>query len=197
MWAVIIGFFWGLMEGLWFFIVPDVALSFLAIKSGKSAFKATAGVVLGALLSSGGLYYWSHHSTTAGEKMLQVWSYFPGYYPKMLDVARGHLELSGASGLLSGPNSGIPYRFYIHEALGLNLSLLDVWLWTPFARLERILIAPVVVLSFRWVLNKAFTRWWPKQKKRLTKLLIVFVSLYWVVIYILYWGVLLPGEYGA
>lgn len=194
--AIIIGFTWGVMEGLWFFIVPDVGLSFLALKGWRTAFLSTLAAVIGAMVSAGALYFWSTVSAEALTDILSFWSHIPGYYPKMLDVASEHLKKNGAMGLLSGPNSGIPYRFYVYEALKLDLPLLDVWLWTPLARLERILIAPVTVLILRWCLSKVVVKWWPQYFRFIKGFLIALICIYWLGIYIWYWGSFLPLQYG-
>lgn len=188
------GLLWGLNEGLWFFIVPDVCLSFSALAGWRAAMVATASAVAGAMLAAVLLYAGLSLHPEWASALQQLWSQLPGYYPKMLEVANGHLQTSGAQGLLIGPSSGIPYRFYVLEAIREGLPLPSVLLWTPIARLERIIIAPIVVLALR----AAASRWFqkkPADEKRNKILLMIMIVVYWVMIYIWYWGELLPGKY--
>jgi hypothetical protein len=110
----------------------------------------------------------------------------------MLEVSSGHLGESGAMGLLSGPSSGIPYRFYVLEAFQQGISLLSLLLWTPIARLERIVIAPIAVLALNFGLKKFAKRLTEQARKQL---LIVVIAIYWIALYIWYWWSLLPAKY--
>ena len=112
----------------------------------------------------------------------------------MAEVAAGHLALSGGSGLLSGPTSGIPYRVYLLEAWGQQISLWEILVWTPLARLERIVIAPAVVLVLRWAMLQGASRFFgtPEFWKRVLGALIV---VYWIGLYIWYWGSFVPTAY--
>ncbi len=191
---ITIGLLWGLNEGLWFFIVPDVCLSFSALSGWRAAALATLGAVVGSLFAAALLFVGVSLQPEWGDMLQNFWSQLPGYYPKMLEVANEHLKVSGAQGLLSGPSSGIPYRFYVLEALREGLSIFSILLWTPIARLERIIIAPIVVL----VLRAAARRWFEKNhsdKKRNKLFLKYLIIIYWVIIYIWYWGQLLPNKY--
>ncbi|MGE5086108.1 MAG: hypothetical protein ACM3MG_07370 [Bacillota bacterium] len=190
--AVLGGFIWGLMEGLWFFIIPDIFLSYIAIKGFKRALAATASAVVGSMVAAGLLY--GLKSSGLLENLRQFWIHLPGYYPKMFDVAQRHLGEFHGQGLLQGPQSGIPYRFYVFEAALSNISLSDILFWTPAARLERILLAPMVVLGLRFVLNKLRSKF-PRIKTNL--ILYVGITLYWIGIYVWYWGSFLPKTYGG
>lgn len=191
--AVLGGFIWGLMEGLWFFIVPDILLSYIAVKGFKQALASTASVVIGAMVAAC-LLYGLASSPDLLENLRQFWTHLPGYYPKMFEVIQKHLGEYQGQGLLQGPQSGIPYRFYVFEATLSKISLSEILFWTPAARLERILLAPVVVLALRFILNKLRTKF-PRIKTNL--ILYVSITLYWIGIYVWYWGNFLPKTYGG
>ena len=79
------------------------------------------------------------------------------------------------------------------EAWRLHLPLGDVLLWTPLARLERIVIAPLAVLAFASSRN-GFSR--RIQRVRWNGVLAVLIVIYWVALYGWYWGSLIPKQYG-
>jgi hypothetical protein len=192
-----IGFLWGLMESLWFFVVPDVVISFLAIKGWKPAVKSTLGAVFGAAMGCIILFALFFNLPAALENLISLWSHLPGYYPKMFQVVNTHLQSDGVRGLLSGPSSGIPYRYYIYEALKLNLPLAGLLAWTPLARLQRIVIAPIVVLILRFLLQRVFRRWFPQKQDYIGRYLVLVIAIYWVGLYIWYWQSFLPLQYGG
>lgn len=187
--ALLVGFLWGLFEGTWFFVIPDIALSYFALRGWKQALVSTVATILGAMLAAI-LLFWAFSIFPATQsKIIQLWQSLPGFYPKMLEVAATHLHSENAKGLILGPNSGIPYRFYILEAYKQGISLFDLLSWTPIARIERIAIAPIVVLILKFLLKKKFT------EKTVNRSLGVFIFIYWIAIYVWYWGFFLPKTY--
>lgn len=195
--SFLIGFFWGLFEGTWFFIIPDIALSYLALRGVKSAIVSTLATVLGAMVAATLLYFLIILDSTWIKSIKSIWSHFPGYYPAMLDTAAEHLRQSQARGLLTGPTSGIPYRFYVLEAFQQDISLGSLLFWTPLARLQRILIAPVAVLVLKYVFKKSGQRWYSFNFKKQMLSLIVIIAIYWICTYIWYWFDFLPNTYGV
>lgn len=187
--ALFVGLLWGIGEGTWFFIIPDIALSFFALKGWKPALISTAATVIGAMVAAISLFSLFSLLPSSQLKIIQLWQSLPGFYPKMLEVATLHLKEQQGRGLLMGPNSGIPYRFYVLEAYKQGISLGDILLWTPIARLERIAVAPIVVLFLKFFLKKKF------DEKKVNKFLTFFIFFYWIGIYIWYWGFFLPKMY--
>jgi membrane protein DedA with SNARE-associated domain len=192
--AVVSGLLWGLAEATFFFIVPDVLLCYWALRSARSAFSATLSVVLGAMLGASLLYLFPQLS----EVLQRIWVDLPGFGPKMITVAKEHLQQEGARGLLLGPTSGIPYRIYVVQAIQQEISWSELMLWTPLARLERIVIAPIVVLGLRSGLDFVSKQLSPKLQIniRMRKAILgSLVALYWIGLYWWYWGRLVPGLY--
>ncbi len=115
--AFILGAVWGFLEGTWFFLVPDVLLSYIAIASFRRALVAALGVVLGAMAAACLLYgLLSLDQGTAAIWLERFWSALPGFRATMLVRASGYLEAHGARGLLWGPESGLPFRVFVLEA---------------------------------------------------------------------------------
>jgi hypothetical protein len=187
--ALLVGFIWGFSEGIWFFIIPDIALSFFAIYGWKKALASTFGTILGAMLAATLLFLLFSMFPSMQTKIISLWQSLPGFYPKMLSVASTHLHEQQGRGLVLGPNSGIPYRFYILEAFKQGITLSDLMLWTPLARIERIAIAPIAVLILKFLLKKKFSEKW------VNRFLVIVLVFYWIGIYIWYWGFFLPKTY--
>jgi hypothetical protein len=193
--ALLIGFCWGFFEGIWFFIIPDIALSYFALKGVKSALYATLATVIGAMCAAIVLFSVFQIYPKSLEALPAFWSHLPGYYEQMFDVVRSHLHQSGAKGLLDGPSSGIPYRFYLLESFKDNLSLLNVLIWTAPARLERIIIAPIACLVLRFFSEKILIAKYSLPRKKVYLSLYCMVALYWCAIYYWYWFLFLPTTY--
>jgi|GEM_PF-2021308 len=193
--ALLIGFCWGLFEGIWFFIIPDIALSFFALKGFKPALYATFAVIVGAMVAAISLFTLFQVYPETLETFRSIWSHLPGYYPSMFEVAKGHLQEAGTRGLLLGPSSGIPYRFYIYEAFKENLSLINFLIWTPAARLERIIIAPIACFALRLLAEKILIPKYNFSRKKTYASLHLLIILYWCAIYYWYWVLFLPKTY--
>jgi hypothetical protein len=192
--AALTGFLWGLAEATVFFVVPDVLLCFWAMRSAREAFASTVAVVVGAMLGAAILYLCLGLDGANYTVLHNMWASLPGFRVKMTEVAAAHLSAHGAAGLLAGPASGIPYRIYVGEAWRLHLPLADVLLWTPVARLERIAIAPLVVLGLRFIAERVLA---PRFRRvpwywALAALIVI----YWIAIDVWYWAVLVPTQYG-
>ncbi len=196
--ALIMGAVWGFLEGTWFFLVPDVLLGYIAIGSLRRALLACLGVVLGAMLAACVLYgLLSLDGGDAPVRIQRFWSALPGFRASMLARASGYLQAEGARGLLSGPESGIPFRVFVLEAYRLGIPLGRILLWTPLARFERILLAPLIVAGVRVGLARAArTSLLLPLAGRLDRVVVILVSSYWVGLYGWYWWVFLPRTYG-
>jgi len=197
--ALILGVVWGFLEGTWFFLVPDVLLSYIAISSLRRALVASLGVVLGAMAAACvlyGLLGLDHENATI--RIQRFWSALPGFRVSMMARASGYLQADGARGLLSGPQSGLPYRVFVVEAHQLGIPLWRILLWTPPARLERILLLPIIVAGVRMALCRACRTSIPTRAAfRVERLLVLLLCIYWVGIYGWYWWIFLPRAYGA
>ncbi|HEX2253492.1 MAG TPA: hypothetical protein VHQ65_09515 [Thermoanaerobaculia bacterium] len=127
---------WGLAEATVFFFVPDVWLSWLALRAPRHAFRAclwaTAGAVAGgaAMISFGGA------EPATAEALLDA---VPGIGPGLVTEVRRELANHGFLALFLGPLRGVPYKIYAAEAGVLGLSPVALLAWTVPARLLRFL----------------------------------------------------------
>jgi len=173
--ARLVGFWWGFAEGLFFFIVPDVYVSFatlFSLRAGAAAWLSSiagstaAIVVLYVLIVMLRLDYVSFLAS------------IPGISGALIERVAGRL---GAEGLPYTPLlvlGGVPLKPYGGLAFSLGLSLGSVLLWTVFARVVR--IAPTFAgaaalrLVFRGPIDARATVW------------CALLGCFWFVFYIVY-----------
>jgi membrane protein YqaA with SNARE-associated domain len=128
---------WGFAEATLFFIVPDVLLTWLAIRSPRLATWACGWALLGALIGGSVMYAWGAAAgTSATDALLQV----PAVDQAMLDTASQQLDQSGAAAVLSGPLAGRPYKIYAVLAPAADVSLPAFLALSIPARLGRFLL---------------------------------------------------------
>jgi hypothetical protein len=132
------GFWWGLAEGLFFFIVPDVYISFATLFSLRAGAVAWLLSILGSVTAIPVIY-------VLGVDYLGFLQMIPGISPSL--IARVG-ESVAADGLPFTPflvAGGVPLKLYAASAYSLGLSLGAVLVWTVFARIVR--IAPTFAVA--------------------------------------------------
>ena len=142
----IAAFLWGLAEATLFFVVPDVLLTAIALRSPRKALMASLAVLAGAVLGGLAMFLWARADPeTVRALVLGV----PGISEPLLDRARVLLEGDLLSGMVAGSVSGIPYKVFALEAAGTGTGALAFALASLPARLLRFLLAigAVVFLS--------------------------------------------------
>jgi hypothetical protein len=135
------GFTWGLAEGLAFFIVPDVYITFATLFSIRAGIVAWAWSLVGSLVAV--LIIWGL-VTMLGGGYVAFLQNIPGISLGLLQQTT--LKLT-ADGLPMTPFlvlGGVPLKVYAALAFTLGISLGTTLLWTIFARLVR--IGPVFLL---------------------------------------------------
>lgn len=137
-----IGFLWGLAEGTFFFIVPDVFLTLLVPWSLRAALLAWAGSILGSLLAV--LLLFRGMGLDAGG-LVGLITALPAISPALVGAVSGALALHGLPWTLGLVAGGIPLKVYAVAAAGQGVPLATMLPWTLFARVVR--IAPVLLLA--------------------------------------------------
>lgn len=170
-----IAFGWGFAEAVLFFVIPDVFLTLIAIRSGfrrslRLALIATAGAVLGGLAT----YGWAaiHPAST-----LAAMEVLPGIDPTMVDAVQADVATHGNAALLAGPWQGRPYKLYALSSGDLGLSALGLAMLTIPGRLARFAVSVAVAAYLRWFL----ARWIPQRA------MIALWSSFWFLVYAAYW----------
>jgi hypothetical protein len=136
------GFWWGLAEGLFFFIVPDVYISFatlFALRAGALAWlwsivgSVTAIPIIFLLMALPGIDYLAFLDT------------IPGISSDLIRRVGQSLARDGLPYTPFLASGGVPLKLYAASAFSLGMSLGPVLLWTVFARIVR--IAPTYAVA--------------------------------------------------
>lgn len=173
LWAAAI---WGFAEGTLFFIVPDMLLTLTALFGFRAAWRQAVLVVAGSLVAGALLFAWAAKTPESATRVVQA---VPFVRPAMVDKVRADYTEAGATALLRGPLSGIPYKLYAVEAPG-RVSLPVFLLVSVPARLERLVVG---LLLF------GVAGWWLRQRIAAAPGWAVTAhAVYWVAVYACYWA---------
>ena len=116
------GLLWGFAEATFFFIVPDVFLTFMAIRKGwREGLKVAAITLLGALLGGLLMYSWG-----AGAKLKVIVPFLdviPAISREMILQTLAALKENGATTLFIAAFTGVPYKIPAALAPHAGLSL--------------------------------------------------------------------------
>ena len=173
-----IAFLWGFMEGSFFFIVPDLILTITALFHLRSAMRQMGFAILGALVAGSILFSWaSQNPQSAKAAVLKV----PFVRVSMVEDVGVDFDQYGATAMLRGPASGIPYKLYAVEAPKYVSFPIFLMMTVP-ARLERLLISLTLFGVAGWLFRKQIAA----HPRRALSLHL----LYWIGIYAYYWSVI-------
>jgi hypothetical protein len=172
-----VGFWWGLAEGVAFFIVPDVYISFAALFSVRAGAIAWAASIAGSLVAIALIRVLM---LLPGVDYLAFLEAVPGISGGLLlRVGRG-IEAAGLPYTPFLVLGGVPLKLYGAAAFSSGLSIGAVLLWTVFARLVRIaptfLALAVVRRLCHWRIDARPGAW------------LAALVLFWGVFYALYLG---------
>jgi len=135
------GFLWGLAEGLAFFIVPDVYITFATLFSIRAGIIAWAWSLVGSLVAV--VVIWVL-VTMVGGGYVAFLQNIPGISMGLLQQTTVKLTADGLPMTPFLVLGGVPLKVYAALAFTLGISLGTALLWTVFARIVR--IAPVFLL---------------------------------------------------
>ena len=144
-----VGFWWGLAEGLFFFIVPDVYISYAALFSLRAGALAWLTSIAGSMLAIASLYLLM---VVLRLDYLAFLAFIPGISGPLIQRVGQSLTSHGLPYTPLLVLSGVPLKVYGAQAFSLGLSVAVVLPWAVFARFVR--IAPtfiaVAVLRLLW-----------------------------------------------
>ena len=158
MWPLLAAALWGFAEATYFFLVPDVILSAIAIVDWRLALWACLAATAGALAGGALMYRLGRRDAVATRDFLLR---LPGIGPRMLERVSAEVGARGLVALALGPLSGTPYKLYAVECGLRGLPLASFLLVSVPARMARFL---VVVLLAAWLAHGAFPDWSPAVK---------------------------------
>ncbi len=169
------GFWWGLAEGLFFFIVPDVYIGFAALFSLRAGAVAWLFSILGSVVA---IPLICLITVVLGLDYLAFLDAIPGISAPLIERVTETLAADGMPYTPLLALGGVPLKVYGGVAFSLSLSLGSVMLWTVFARIVRIAPTYALVAGVRLLFGRridAQAKGW-----------IVVFALVWVAFYVFY-----------
>ncbi len=169
------GFWWGLAEGIFFFIVPDVYVSFATLFSPRAGAIAWLSSIAGSVAAIPIIHLLM---ATPALHYLAFLESIPGISGPLIERAAASLAAEGLPYTPLLVSGGVPLKVYGAAAFSLDLPLGSVLLWTLFARVVR--IAPTfagvvaVRLAFRRRIEAHATAW------------CVLLGFFWLALYVFY-----------
>jgi hypothetical protein len=168
---------WSAAEAAIFFIVADVPISWIAVRSGtRAAMLAALVAALASVVGAAAVLFWASRDPAGAASTMAA---LPAIDAALIArAAEGYHE--GPLAMLAGSFSGTPFKLYALEAA----KRPDYWLLAlaPFMRLPRFLLVAVFVGGVSKVLDR-----WLGVRRRLVVLVFA-----WVLFYIFYFTAM-PG----
>ena len=144
-----LAFVWGLAEATVFFIVPDVWLTFVALRGVRRAFVAAAWAVLGALAGGAVMLWLGARAPEAASRLVDA---VPAISPALVRHVHAQVDAQGLLAVLLGPIGGIPYKIYAVDWGARHGGWLAFLLVSVPARGVRFYLLPVLVDAIRrWI----------------------------------------------
>ena len=171
---------WGFAEATLFFVVPDVAISAVAVALGRKAGLVAAGAaVTGALVGGAAMVVWGLDDAAAALGLIER---LPAISPTMIEGVKADLAADGLLAVVLGGITGVPLKIYAVAAPEAGFGLAEFLAATALARIIRFAAAALIADAVARGLLGRFT-----VVTRLT----VLAGL-WAVFYAAYWW-LMPG----
>ncbi|MCH8316379.1 MAG: hypothetical protein IIA64_10435 [Planctomycetes bacterium] len=164
---------WGFAEATIFFIVPDVLLTWIALRGVRPALKTCGATLLGAML--GGTLMWICGSLDAVAAR-SVLDHIPAISPEMIASVHDDLATHGLRSMLLGSLIGTPYKIYAVYSGALGLNLFGFVVMSVPARLIRFVGLTIIVA---WVAHLIGPRMSLRAKQRVHVIL-------WFAFYVLF-----------
>lgn len=168
---------WGFAEATLFFFVPDVLLSFVALRGVRRGLLACGVVTVGALVGGALMYAWGHRDPSGALAALDM---VPAVGGEMIGRVERDLGDRWGVALVTGAFAGTPYKIFAVQAGRLGIPPVGFLLASIPARLLRFVL---VTLVFGWVSGRLS---WSDRRK------VQVVAAIWLVFYALFLG-LMPG----
>lgn len=169
-------FLWGLAEATFFFMIPDVLLSFVAILAWPRTWRHILAAIAGAFVGGALFFHWA---ATNPEQARRAVLHVPFVRESMLETVDDGFRRQGLAAVFLGSIAGIPYKLYAVEAPKFCTPA-EFLLVTPPARAVRFLLV--------WLGFGAVATWLRKRRGWRTASLMRVYATIWILIYALYWG---------
>lgn len=147
-----ISFFWGMAEATFFFFVPDIWLSYIALQNPKEAYINILYAVCGAIIG-GIMMYWA--GMFYFDSMLSVMHEIPAISHTLTDhVGSQMTDQSLFFNLVTGMFTGVPYKIYALYAGQMEIFLALFIVSCIVARAARFLVVTSASHGISMVLKR-------------------------------------------
>jgi membrane protein YqaA with SNARE-associated domain len=146
---------WGFAEATVFFVIPDVWIGTMALRSRRAALQAAGCALLGAVLGGSLLYALSLHGNAA---LLALFDRLPAISVAMIQRVAAQLHGLGAAGVVLGGFSGVPYKLYAAQVHVAGIGLPVFVGFTLLARGLRFALAALLVAGLAGWAKRRFGR---------------------------------------
>lgn len=141
---------WGFAEATVFFIVPDVVLSLITLKSPRSGFIACLYALGGALIGGILMFQMAQIYPSATRSLLLA---LPGIHATQLQTVQTQIAQQGATAIFLGPLYGLPYKLYVVNGAWAGQPLWLILLLSLPARLLRFAFSVIITAGCNRVLT--------------------------------------------
>ena len=145
---------WAFAEATVFIIVPDVLLSWLALRSFKRGLIACLFALLGSLIGGATMWLWAKNNPDSARAIVES---LPAISRAMIVSVQQQIAESGLTALFLGPLGGIPYKIYAVEAADLSYGLAIFLGISIPARLSRFALVTIVAGAASLALRRRFS----------------------------------------
>lgn len=150
-----LAFGWGFAEATFFFIVPDVLTTRLAMHGLRPAMRACAIAWLGAMLG-GALIFGLARDAAVAVGLRSAFEVLPGISPTLIDRAQSSLQADGLTALFAGALGGVPYKLFAWAAAQNGSGWLPFLLFSAAARFGRFAITTLGAGIIARLLHRKF-----------------------------------------
>lgn len=137
MFEYLIAFLWGFAEATFFFFIPDIYLTKIALFNFKKSIKACFVAAFAACIGGGLMYLWASQGYQQAYRFL---TFVPAIFPNLIAVVNHNAQLTPLYSLFIAPLKGIPYKIYAIELGAHHVNFMQFIVTSFFARLLRFIL---------------------------------------------------------
>jgi membrane protein YqaA with SNARE-associated domain len=168
---------WGFAEATAFFIVPDVWISFIAMRRGwKAGVLAACLACIGALIGGAVMYVWGGRDAGTARLVLDT---IPAISPAMIWMTGYELGHQGLVSVILGAFTGVPFKIYAVEAGAIGTGMMAFISMAVIARVGRFMIGALIAAAAADFLRRFFSE----------RTILTLLAGFWILFYAWYFTV--------
>lgn len=173
---MLLAFIWGLAEATFFFIIPDVILTFIAIHGFKVGLNGSLLALAGAMIGGTIMYMWSVKQLTSAQRFVEG---IPAIQGKMMKDVEASLLHKGLIAMILGPIRGIPYKVYAIYAPHTGIGFIKFLIASIPARFIRFFLTSLIAWLLAVVVFPDLAMW----------LKYAVWAVVWIIVYVIYFSI--------